>query len=215
MIPHFRDKWAIGALGWNANRWYSDSIGFCVLQGIQGDRRATGGRGRRTIFARSAVETLLAKHRLQNWRLRTASHTHPTVLNHLANHQQSDRNSSEAGDQLFARFKGEQIRVERATGPRAADRRSRYGYIPDRRGEQEEIDSMHSRGLHFIGDWHTHPERIPTPSASDIRSIRQAVTESKHHLNGFILLIAGTEVFPHSLFLALYSARGETAILLD
>jgi integrative and conjugative element protein (TIGR02256 family) len=139
----------------------------------------------------------------------------PTALNHLANHQQSDRNSSEAGGQLFARFKGEQIRVERATGPRAADRRSRYGYIPDRRGEQEEIDSMHSRGLHFIGDWHTHPERIPTPSASDIRSIRQAVTESKHHLNGFILLIAGTEVFPHSLFLALYSARGETAILLD
>ena len=62
------------------------------------------------------------------------------VLNHLAKHQQSDRDSSEAGGQLFARFKGEQIRVERATGPRATDRRSRYGYIPDRRVEQEEID---------------------------------------------------------------------------
>jgi integrative and conjugative element protein (TIGR02256 family) len=139
----------------------------------------------------------------------------PTVLNYVAKHQQSDTNSWEAGGQLFARFKGEQIRVERATGPRTADRRSRYGYIPDRRGEQEEIDSMHSRGLHFIGDWHTHPERIPTPSTSDIRSIRQAVTQSKHHLNGFVLLIAGTDTFPRGLFIQLYDFHGETAITLD
>lgn len=139
----------------------------------------------------------------------------PTVLNHLAKHQQSEGNSSEAGGQLFARFKGEQIRVEHATGPRATDRRSRYGYIPDRRVEQEEIDWMHSRGLHFIGDWHTHPERIPTPSASDVRSIREAVTRSKHHLNGVVMLIAGTELFPLGLFIALYDAHGETAISLD
>lgn len=103
--------------------------------------------------------------------------------------------------------------MERATGPRATDRRSRYLYIPDRRGEQEEIDSMYSGGLHFIGDWHTHPERIPTPSASDVRSIRQAVKLSKHHLNGFVLLIAGTEVFPLGLFAGLYDAHGEIAIL--
>lgn len=137
------------------------------------------------------------------------------VLNHIAMHQQSDGTSSEAGGQLFARFKGEQIRVERVTGPRATDRRSRSGYIPDRRGEQEEIDRMHSHGLHFIGDWHTHPERVPTPSTSDIRSIREAVTQSTHHLNGFVLLIAGTEAFPLGLFVRLYGARGETIIALD
>ncbi|MES2220930.1 MAG: Mov34/MPN/PAD-1 family protein [Acidobacteriota bacterium] len=137
------------------------------------------------------------------------------VLNHIARYQQSDGTSSEAGGQLFARFKGEQIRVERATGPRETDRRSRYGYIPDRRGEQEEIDRMHSLGLHFVGDWHTHPERVPSPSVSDIRSIREAVTRSTHHLNGFVLLIAGTEVFPLGLFAKLYGARGETAIVLD
>lgn len=105
--------------------------------------------------------------------------------------------------------------MERATGPRATDQRSRYGYIPDRRVEQEEIDAMHSHGLHFVGDWHTHPERIPHPSASDITSIRRAVVQSKHHLNGFVMLVAGTEAFPLGLFLALYSSRSETAILLD
>ena len=139
----------------------------------------------------------------------------PTVLNYIAKHQQRETNSSEAGGQLFARFKGEQIRVERATGPRTDDRRSRYGYIPDRRGEQEEIDGMHSRGRHFIGDWHTHPEAIPTPSSSDIRSIRRVVTQSKHHLNGFVLLIAGTDTFPRGFFIRLYDSHSETVISLD
>ena len=74
---------------------------------------------------------------------------------------------------------------------------------------------MHRHGLHFIGDWHTHPEKIPTPSVSDVRSISQAVTQSKHHLNGFILLVAGTEVFPLGLFIALYGAHAEEAVLLD
>jgi integrative and conjugative element protein (TIGR02256 family) len=139
----------------------------------------------------------------------------PAVLNHIAKHQQDSGASREAGGQLFARFRNDQIRVEKATGPREVDQRSRYGYIPDRRGEQEEIDAMHSHGLQFVGDWHTHPERIPSPSTSDVRSIRQAVAQSKHHLNGFVMLIAGTEAFPLGLFLALYGSHGETAILLD
>jgi integrative and conjugative element protein (TIGR02256 family) len=74
---------------------------------------------------------------------------------------------------------------------------------------------MHVNGLHFIGDWHTHPERIPTPSTSDVRSIREAVARSKHHLNGFVMLIAGTEPFPFGLFVSLYDSKGETAIRLD
>jgi integrative and conjugative element protein (TIGR02256 family) len=139
----------------------------------------------------------------------------PTVLNHVAMYQQIESFSAEAGGQLFARFSDAEIRVERATGPRISDRRSRYGYVPDRRREQEEIDALHGRGLHFIGDWHTHPEPHPRPSASDIRSIRQAVRDSKHHLNGFILLIAGTERFPVGLFVSLYYGQGEAEIVLD
>ena len=74
---------------------------------------------------------------------------------------------------------------------------------------------MHNRGLHFIGDWHTHPERLPRPSPSDVHSIRQAFKLSKHHLNGFVLLIAGTEVFPHGLFVSLYDSLDEAGVVLD
>lgn len=130
-------------------------------------------------------------------------------------HQQIESSLAEAGGQLFARFSDAEIRVERATGPRISDRRSRFGYVPDRKREQEEIDALHERGLQFIGDWHTHPEPNPLPSTSDIRSIREAVRDSKHHLNGFVLLIAGTERFPVGLFVSLYYGQGEAEIVLD
>lgn len=65
---------------------------------------------------------------------------------------------------------------------------------------------MHREGLHFIGDWHTHPEPTPTPSGSDVRSIRDAVVKSKHHLNGFLMIIVGTDVFPQGLHLSLHGS---------
>ncbi|MGI4826809.1 MAG: Mov34/MPN/PAD-1 family protein [Janthinobacterium lividum] len=135
------------------------------------------------------------------------------VLNHLVDHQQIGRNAPEAGGQLFARFDGELIHVERATGPRSTDRRSRFGYIPDHRADQEEINAAHREGLHFIGDWHTHPEPRPTPSFYDVRSIRSVVAGSKHHLNGFVLLIAGTDPFPRGLFVSLYGKHAITPLI--
>jgi integrative and conjugative element protein (TIGR02256 family) len=128
------------------------------------------------------------------------------VLSHFAKHQQSTDRSFEAGGQLFAHFAENEITIERATGPRPTDRRSRFSYVPDRRLEQEEIDAMHREGLHFIGDWHTHPEPTPTPSGSDVRSIRDAVAKSKHHLNGFLMIIVGTDVFPQGLHLSLHGS---------
>lgn len=116
---------------------------------------------------------------------------------------------------MFARFAGKDIHVERITGPRLTDRRSRYGYTPDSRADQDEINLAHRDGLHFIGDWHTHPEPLPTPSASDIRSIRSAVARSKHYLNGFVLLIAGTDRFPRGFFVALYGSQSVTAMKVD
>ena len=65
-----------------------------------------------------------------------------------------------------------------------------------------EIDEMHKAGLHFVGDWHTHPEEIPTPSSSDIRTIKEAVAKSKHHLHGFVLIIVGSGRFPAALYIS-------------
>jgi integrative and conjugative element protein (TIGR02256 family) len=121
-------------------------------------------------------------------------------------HQQHDDASPEAGGQLFARLSEKEVAVSRITGPRLADRRSRYSYVPNRREEQTEIYEMHQKGFHFVGDWHTHPEPVPIPSQSDIRTINEAVAKSRHHLYGFLMIIVGSGSFPISLHVSLNTA---------
>ena len=46
-------------------------------------------------------------------------------------------------------------------------------------------------GLHFIGEWHTHPEPHPTPSKLDSNSARDSFRKSKHQLNLFVSIVVG------------------------
>jgi integrative and conjugative element protein (TIGR02256 family) len=135
------------------------------------------------------------------------------VLNHFAEHQQHGGDSLEAGGQLFARFSDHEITISNVTGPRLADRRSRYLYLPNRREEQREIDEMHRKGLHFVGDWHTHPEAVPTPSSSDIRTIKEAVAKSRHHLHGFLMIVVGSGDFPMGLHVSLNTSVSHLRLL--
>ena len=135
-----------------------------------------------------------------------------SVLNHFTKHQQRDRDSFEAGGQLFARFSEQFVTISKVTGPRAADRRTRYSYVPDRREEQKEIDEMHRKGFSFVGDWHTHAQGVPTPSSSDVRTINEAVAKSQHHLHGFVMVIVGTESFPAGLLVSVNTATSHVQL---
>jgi integrative and conjugative element protein (TIGR02256 family) len=97
-------------------------------------------------------------------------------------------------------------------GPRPSDLRYRHLYIPDRSKEQSEINAMNHEGFHFVGDWYTHPEPIPAASPSDLKSIRDAFAKSKHHLNWFIMIIAGTKEFPSGLHVAAHGAKAEVKL---
>jgi hypothetical protein len=58
----------------------------------------------------------------------------------------------------------------------------RYSYRPDEEVEKSEIEANFSRGLHFVGCWHTHPEDIASPSTVDTRNISDCVRRSHHTL---------------------------------
>ena len=130
------------------------------------------------------------------------------VLAHLRRHRQLRSGMTEAGGLLFARFLPGKILVEQATGPGVFDRRSRVGFIPSVPAAQRTIRRLHGRGLHYVGDWHTHPETIPTPSAEDCKSIRSVYQESIHHLAGLLMVIAGTSESPSGLFVAIADTTG-------
>jgi integrative and conjugative element protein (TIGR02256 family) len=130
-----------------------------------------------------------------------------SVVAHLRRHRQRWWYQKEAGGQLFARLEGDRIQVVDATGPRRTDRRTRTGYHPDRRAEQDEIAERHPKGLHFVGDWHTHPDTKPQPSGRDLASMAECFAKSAHGLNGFLLLIVGTVDLPCGIHASLHDGK--------
>jgi integrative and conjugative element protein (TIGR02256 family) len=128
------------------------------------------------------------------------------VVEHFALHQQVRHDQAEAGGQLFARITRYEIFVEEATGPRASDRRGRTHYTPDRHAERKEIRERFALGLHYIGDWHTHPESVATPSPIDRFTISDCSRRSTHKLAGFLLIVVGNGSFPECLHISLHQA---------
>lgn len=126
------------------------------------------------------------------------------VLTRFKQHRQLLPGQLEAGGQLFARFDDGRIIVDEATGPRASDCRTVTSFAPNRREEQAEINDRHSGKLHYIGDWHTHPEECPCPSSTDIASIGECVRRSTHDLNGFLLIVVGRAEPPRGIYVLLH-----------
>lgn len=146
-----------------------------------------------------SIEFLLPRER---GRLRFS----PAALAHLRRYRQSRLWHREAGGQLFANVSDNLIEVVEAAGPRPTDHRTIFGYKPDRNAEQLEIKERYARDLHFVGDWHTHRQRVPCPSSTDIESISDTAKLSDHNLAGFVLVVVGTAKFPAGLHVSFHGA---------
>ena len=130
------------------------------------------------------------------------------VLVHVGRYRQKSFWSREPGGQLFGRIQDDVWTVDQATGPRRSDFRSRFSFRPNRQAEQREIEERFTAGFHYIGDWHTHPEPSPEPSATDIESMQDMVMASRHELPGFIMMILGTNPSPAGLWISIHYLRG-------
>lgn len=118
--------------------------------------------------------------------------------------------SREKGGQLFATFVKGKVLVVRATVVKGAS--SRFSFWPDRAAEQGQIDNLFTEGLHYVGDWHSHPERQPTPSGPDRQKMVDIFRSSKHELSLMLMAIVGQADFPGGLFLGAVTAQGVTAL---
>lgn len=124
------------------------------------------------------------------------------VIDHLRRYQQEQITAKEAGGQLFSLI-GETPCISLATGPNIHDKRSRAAFEAHGPTQRREIKKLYKKGLHFVGDWHTHPEAKAKPSGLDIKSTKKCFVESKHDLNSFLILIVGTARFPDCIYAAL------------
>jgi len=111
-------------------------------------------------------------------------------------HRQLRARDNESGGQLFGTVHEGAINIAKATGPSKNDWRSRFGFRPLRSREQRDIENMFKQGLHFLGNWHTHPEYRPTPSITDFQSISEEFLKSDHQLPFFLMAIVGLSSDP-------------------
>lgn len=121
------------------------------------------------------------------------------VVSTLWSHRQDGGKGPEAGGQIFAEFNGSTIRVVHASVPGGNDRRWWSRFIPDRLREQREIYQQYQAGLHFVGDWHTHPQEMPSPSHTDVESLQDCFRKSKHQLNALLMVIIGFGALPDAI----------------
>lgn len=93
----------------------------------------------------------------------------------MKSYSQNQNHNLEAGGVLIGRFikDSKDIVVDKITAPMLNDKRTRNTFVRGVKMHQRVIDSewVKSNGtLHYLGEWHTHPENYPTPSSIDLKN---------------------------------------------
>lgn len=120
------------------------------------------------------------------------------VISLLGNFIQIKQTQNEAGGILLGQVKEKDIYITRISFPSTRDRSSRYTFDRSKKSAQAIIDyEFYNSGKRtiYLGEWHTHPEKLPTPSNVDRKMIKDQF--SKNLLNEPFLLqyILGTKGF--------------------
>lgn len=127
-------------------------------------------------------------------------------LESLHRRRQLAAGAPETGGQLFAEISRGEVSVVSATDVVA--KKGRFFFLPNRKRENFEIQGQFESGLHFVGDWHTHPEDVPTPSSLDTAKIGDLFQKSAHELPWFLLVIVGRAPFPEGLYVGVIDEHG-------
>jgi len=106
----------------------------------------------------------------------------------------------ERGGILFAEFDEGRTMISLAAGPYKNDVKLPFQYRANKENAQKDIERKFEEGLHYAGEWHTHPQKIPIPSSQDIDAIKCCYNKSEHKLDYFVLIIVGQSSFPKGLW---------------
>lgn len=104
----------------------------------------------------------------------------------------------EAGGVLMGRYIRESLDVviDDITVPMRGDRRERFNFFRDRDRHQRVINQAWKESdgtTHYLGEWHTHPESIPTPSPTDQINWSKHLQRDIFSSDTLFFIIVGTE----------------------
>jgi len=118
------------------------------------------------------------------------------ALDAMTAHRQTAADASEAGGALLGRVLASgDVVVDLVTEPLPSDVRSRAAFHRSR-AHQISIDAAHERSggvVGWLGEWHTHPEPDPTPSAVDLDDWHRRAHEDVYEGERLFFVIVGQE----------------------
>ncbi|WP_163390196.1 Mov34/MPN/PAD-1 family protein [Enterovibrio norvegicus] len=110
----------------------------------------------------------------------------------LRSYRQLESDSTEAAGVLIGERRGRHIVICDMSEPGKGDIRNRFGVNRKGLHHQAKVDLVFERSdgaQQYLGEWHTHPENLPSPSSIDENSWRLNLANHKP----MILLIVGRE----------------------
>lgn len=118
------------------------------------------------------------------------------VINILCSYKQDTQLKKEKGGALMGkRLKNGNIIITDVTRPQPGDKESRFKNKKDKLQHQVIANQIWNNSNHYvccIGEWHTHPERQPTPSRIDRKSWSMFV-KSQNVTQTYYFIIVGIE----------------------
>lgn len=120
------------------------------------------------------------------------------VLETVNKYRQIHSHEPEGGGMLFGRLliDSPDIVIDELSVPMEGDIRTRFSFHRSHKNHQKVLDCLwesSNKTCHYLGEWHTHPERNPSPSVVDINEWKRIMTKTLTESNMFIFMIVGTE----------------------
>jgi integrative and conjugative element protein (TIGR02256 family) len=117
------------------------------------------------------------------------------VIRILQRHRQSGLTTREAGGVLLGLRRGQHIEVVEASAPSVFDERGRFSFVRKSAKHQKLARARweQSNGtIDHVGEWHTHPQRHPSPSFLDVKEW-QALQARRRDNSPMLGIIVGTK----------------------
>lgn len=117
----------------------------------------------------------------------------PPAVSRLRSCEQTP-GSSERGGILLGRIYADWVEISDVTTPGPGDHAAPFGFVRSRNRAQRRIEDEWARShgiVNYLGEWHTHTELNPSPSARDREMIQHVLVTSELATDCLFLLVQG------------------------
>jgi len=119
------------------------------------------------------------------------------VVAKLFHFAQTSPKQPESGGVLIGRYiyNCEDVVVDLITEPMPGDKQTRTSFFRAKHRHQRIIDLAWKESGNvstYLGEWHTHPEDVPTPSSIDISDWKRRLTQDQYFDELFFIIVGRT-----------------------